>query len=97
MSKTFDILSASLGEAIADTKEKNLSRRTRTMDIPPIPVYSSKEIKNIRQQIGFTQALFAKYFGVSLKTVEAWESGRNKPSGPSNRLLNLIHTKRISF
>jgi len=28
--------------------------------------------------------------GVSPKTVEAWESGRNKPEGASRRLLEVV-------
>ena len=29
------------------------------------------------------------YMGVSVKTVEAWEAGRNHPDGPACRLLEL--------
>lgn len=97
MSKAFDILSSALDEAISDTKIKKLPRNTRHIDIPPLRIYSSSEIKNIRHQTGFTQVLFAKYFGVSPKTIEAWEAGRNKPSGPSNRLLYLLDNKKITF
>ena len=95
MSKAFEILSGALAEAIADTRVNELPRRTRKITIEPLASYSSQEIKAIRQDLGYTQALFAEFFGVSLKTVEAWESGRNKPSGPSRRLLDLIANKKI--
>lgn len=36
-----------------------------------------------------TQVVFAKYMGVSVKTVEAWESGRNHPDGAASRLLSI--------
>lgn len=97
MSKAFEILSGALEEAIADTQVKHLPRRTGSIRIEPLASYSSEEIKQIRTEIGYTQALFAEYFGVSLKTVEAWESGRNKPSGPSRRLLALITNKKIAI
>ena len=97
MSEAFDILSGALEEAIADTRTKALPRRTRRIVIEPLASYSSQDIKAIRQGMGYTQALFAEFFGVSLKTVEAWESGRNKPSGPSRRLLALIANKKISI
>ena len=32
---------------------------------------------------------FAQYMGVSVKTVEAWEAGRNHPEGAACRLLAL--------
>lgn len=97
MSKAFDILSSALDEAIIDTKMKNLPRRTRKITIEPLDSYSSEDIKNIRHQLGFTQNLFAQYFGVSPKTVEAWEAGKNQPSGPSRRLLGLIAKKKIAL
>lgn len=97
MSKTFDILSNALDEAIIDTKTKTLPRHTSKITIEPLKFYSSEDIKKIRQQLGFTQNLFAKYFGVSPKTVEAWEAGTNQPSGPSRRLLGLIAKKKIAL
>lgn len=36
------------------------------------------------------QSVFADVLGVSKKTVEAWESGRNVPSDAACRLLELI-------
>jgi putative transcriptional regulator len=37
-----------------------------------------------------TQRLFAEALGVSVKTVEAWETGTNSPSGVANRMLGLL-------
>ncbi|WP_294024316.1 helix-turn-helix domain-containing protein [uncultured Megasphaera sp.] len=97
MCKAFDLLSESLNDAILDTQTNHLPRHKRKIDIEPITTYSSDEIRDIRNQLGLTQKLFAQYFGVSKKTIEAWESGKNKPSGPSRRLLGLIANKKISI
>ena len=97
MSEAFAILSGALDEAIKDTKTKKLKRTVRSIEIEPAGVYSSVQVKNIREKIGLTQKLFAKYLGVSTKTVEAWEAGRNKPSGPSNRLLWLMDMEKITI
>lgn len=97
MSEAFAILSGALDEAINDTKTKKLPRNVRSIEIEPAGVYTSTQVKNIREKIGLTQKLFAKYIGVSTKTVEAWESGRNKPSGPSNRLLWLLDMGKITI
>ena len=40
--------------------------------------------------LDFSQALFAMSLGVSLKTVEAWESGKNVPSGPALRMIEML-------
>ena len=37
-----------------------------------------------------SQRTFASYMGVSDKTVEAWESGRNIPNGPASRILSML-------
>ena len=93
----FAILNGALDEAINDTKTKKLPRNVRSIEIEPVGVYTSAQVKNIREKIGLTQKLFAKYIGVSTKTVEAWEAGRNKPSGPSNRLLWLLDMEKITI
>jgi len=38
------------------------------------------EIKKIRFVLDMSQKEFAKALGVSIKTVESWEQGINKPS-----------------
>ena len=54
----------------------------------------AEDIKEIRSKTGLTQSLFAQWFGVSTRTVEAWESGRNKPSGPSSRWAMTVKCLR---
>ena len=99
MSKAFELLSNALDEAILDAQNEApvLKRRKVSISIPPIDDYSADEIKNICRSVGVPQSLFAKYFGVSTKTVEAWEAGRNKPSGPSSRLLGLLKAKKLAL
>lgn len=58
--------------------------------VVPLHEYSAEEIKEIRSKLCMTQALFALFMGVSKKTVEAWESGHNTPSGASLRLLSMV-------
>lgn len=60
------------------------------MTVLPLKEYEAADIKKIRNNIGATQVVFAGILGVSKKAVEAWESGRNKPDGPSRRLLAAI-------
>ena len=42
-----------------------------------------------------TQAVFADYMGVSPKTIEAWELGRTHPTGPANRLLDILASDNL--
>ena len=88
MSEVYSSIMAGLSEKVDDTRQKNLRRRVVT--ITPVKIYSSSEIKRIRQKTGMSQKLFAGYMGVSVKAVEAWERGRNHPSGPASRLLSML-------
>jgi putative transcriptional regulator len=84
----FEEIKAGLNEAI-EYEKGNLKANSRTLTITPIEEFTASEIKDIRKNTGMTQALFAKYLGVSLKTVEAWEAGRNQPNGTACRMLSI--------
>ncbi len=58
--------------------------------IAPVREYNGEEVKAIRKTANMTQTTLAEFLGVSKKAVEAWESGRNMPSGPACRLLSMI-------
>jgi putative transcriptional regulator len=42
-----------------------------------------------------SQAVFAAFLNTSVSTVQKWEIGEKKPSGPSLKLLNLIDKKGV--
>ena len=84
----FDDIKTGIEQAI-DYEKGNLNAKTVKLTISPVNSFSPDEIKAIRKSTGLTQDLFAKYIGVSVKTVEAWESGRSHPKGAACRLLAI--------
>lgn len=58
-------------------------------DMPP------KKIKSLREKAQISQAVLAAILNISLSTVQKWEIGDKKPSGPSLKLLNLIERKGL--
>ena len=56
--------------------------RTRELSEPSSP-------KEIRKKLQLSQSAFAALMGVSLRTVQDWEQGRRKPSGPARSLLRI--------
>ena len=84
----FKQIKTGLEEAIAYERGA-LETKVTKLTVEPVAHYDPAEIKSIRQNTGFTQAVFAQYMGVSVKTVEAWEAGRNHPEGAACRLLAL--------
>ncbi len=47
-------------------------------------------VKAERESLAMTQKAFARVLGVSVRTVEAWESGRSTPSPTAKNLMYLI-------
>jgi putative transcriptional regulator len=89
MSEFYDDLMTGLNEALDDAKgEKYLKHNTVT--VVPVKRYSAQEVKEIRKSTGMSQRVFAEYMGVSNKTVEAWEAGKNHPSGSASRILSMM-------
>lgn len=88
MNRAYESIMTGLTEAVEDVKEKKLPRRIVT--VLPVKEYQAEEVKAIRNRTGLSQKLFAGYMGVSDKTVEAWESGKNHPSGAASRILNMM-------
>lgn len=86
----FNSIMAGLNEALEVSKGNLNTVRRRKVSISPVPEYSANRIKEIREALNLSQMIFAEAIGVSVKTVEAWESGRNKPQGPASRFLQLL-------
>ena len=51
----------------------------------------------IRTKLKLSQSAFAGLMGVSLRTVQDWEQGRRKPSGPAAALLRIAEQKPKVF
>ena len=84
----FDKIKKGLEEAISYEKGE-IKARTTLISVTPTETFVPEEIRRIRMDAGLTQVVFANYIGVSVKTVEAWESGRNHPKGAACRMLTL--------
>lgn len=56
---------------------------------------SARRITRLRQSPNVSQAVFAAILNSSVSTVQKWEIGDKKSSGPSLKLLNLIERKGL--
>jgi putative transcriptional regulator len=48
------------------------------------------DVRAIRRGVGMTQAQFAATYEFSIRTVQEWERGAKRPSGPARTLLRAI-------
>lgn len=54
--------------------------------------YPDPEVKAIREHTGLSQSRFARLIGVSTRTLENWEQGRRRPTGPARALLKIVES-----
>ena len=71
-------------------KAGGITLRVHTLRAPAPP-------QVIRRKLKLSQAAFAGLMGVSLRTVQDWEQGRRKPSGPAIALLRIAEQKPEVF
>jgi putative transcriptional regulator len=53
-------------------------------------VVDSTMVKALRNELGLSQAKFAKLLTVEVSTLQNWEQGRREPQGPARALLRAI-------
>jgi putative transcriptional regulator len=63
--------------------------RAIELDLQPQP-YSPELVKETRKLLSASQAVFARFLGVSVKTVRAWEQGVNTPNDMACRFMDEI-------
>jgi putative transcriptional regulator len=57
---------------------------------PVYPPFSPEEVRALRKRLGLSQAQFARCFGFTLDTIQLYEQGRRRPSGPASSLLRVV-------
>ena len=62
---------------------------TVTLDLQP-QQYGPDDIVGVRKSMGSSQAVFARFLGVSRNTVSSWEQGINIPSPIACRFMDEI-------
>ena len=88
-------------EIIADLKELHATLKAgtplqekytvRTVRAVPEPGrYDAAGVREARELVGVSQAVFAQMLGVSAALVRSWECGQRKPAPIARRLLDLV-------
>ncbi|MDR1892035.1 MAG: transcriptional regulator [Oscillospiraceae bacterium] len=85
----FDDLKESLEQAVAFKNGDKSKARVTVLELP-VPEYKADDVVRVRSTLHLSQRNLALALGVSPRTVEAWEVGRNTPAGAARNLLYLI-------
>jgi len=70
-------------------------RKIKALCLPPQRTFQAADIQRIRKANHVSQAVFAAILGIGKTTVQQWERGLKKPSGPARRLLDLLDRKGL--
>jgi putative transcriptional regulator len=88
---------ASLREGLEHAQGK-IELRSNTVTLPEVPPKMSKKtVKDIRKRLNVSQAVLARFLGVSASVVRAWEQGQSKPNGSASRLLQMAAARPKVF
>jgi putative transcriptional regulator len=64
----------------------------RRGEVKPSRVFKmdpKNDIAKVRSELGLSQSKFAAILGISTDTLQNWEQGRRKPTGPARVLLKI--------
>jgi putative transcriptional regulator len=75
---------------IASAKQALAFAQAKADDGVVVHIPDDIDVRRIRQKVQMSQSEFAKYFGVSVRTIQEWEQGRCVPSGASRAFLTVI-------
>lgn len=75
--------------------DKQTMREFDVLCLPPVHELSARQIRALRARTRMSQSVFAAFLNTSVSTVQKWEIGEKKPSGPSLKLLNVIERKGV--
>ena len=87
--KLFDELMVGV-ESMQHEREGKITLRTHEVDeLPPLNI-DADLIRETREQLHVSRAVFARRIRVSVRTLENWEQGRAKPNAQAAALIMMV-------
>jgi putative transcriptional regulator len=74
----------------AGVMDRVTMRKFDRLCLPPIEPLEPEKIRQIREALNVSQAVFFAVLNTSLSTVQKWEIGQKRPIGTALKLLHLV-------
>jgi putative transcriptional regulator len=93
--KDIDLNADDLIQALTDVRDhvsgrRKVTMRTTKVALPkPVEDIRPEEVREIREKLKLSQAVFSRLLNVPVVTEASWEAGRRNPSGAALRLLQI--------
>ena len=88
--RIFEELKQSLKEAVAISKGEREASRRHVLAEKERRGQAKLNVKIIREGLDLSQSEFAGLLKVSVRTLQNWEQGCRRPTGPAEVLLELV-------
>ncbi len=77
-------------EAMREQRHGKVTLRTHEIeDLPPLEI-SAELVRETREQLSLSRAVFARRLRVSTRTLENWEQGRARPNSQAAALILMV-------
>ena|SRR5215467_11990843 len=76
--------------AMKSHREGKITLRTYKVEAEPLPKVDSRFIRETRQKLRCSRAVFARKLRINERTLEKWEQGRAKPNPQAAALMLLV-------
>lgn len=87
--KLFDELMEGV-EAMRQQREDKITLRSHEVEDLPLLEVDAELIRNTRERLHVSRAVFARQLRVSARTLENWEQGRAKPNAQAAALILMV-------
>jgi len=87
--RLFDELMEAIGD-INQWREGKITLKTYTVERTPKPEVTPQVIRDTREKLNLSRAVFAHELHVSPRTLEKWEQGLTKPNEQAATLILLV-------
>ena len=71
-------------------RDKRITLRSYKVEAAPLPKVDSKLIRDTRNKLHCSRAVFARKLRINERTLEKWEQGRAKPNPQAAALVLLV-------
>ena len=93
-------IAAEVLKGLHEVREHRAGRRTlRTtrVETKPLPALTPDMIRNLREDLDVSRAVFAHLLRVPVRTVEGWEQGRSSPPDAAAALILMARKYPDTF
>ena len=87
--KVFDELMEGV-DAMRQAREGKITLRTHEIDDQPALEVDADLIRDTRERMNLSRAVFARRLRVSTRTLENWEQGRARPNAQAAALILMV-------